>query len=120
MLGIANQLLATIALAVGTTYLLLHASKRRYALCTGIPFVFILVTIVTASVISIHGWWAYDIPAAELANASNTVFLLKLLCVLASIMLGLTILIAVDAMRRWIEILSGPVSAREPESAAIS
>ena len=28
MLGIANQLLATIALAVGTTYLLLHAPKR--------------------------------------------------------------------------------------------
>ncbi|HEY2759373.1 MAG TPA: carbon starvation protein A, partial [Pirellulales bacterium] len=82
MLGIANQLLATIALAVGTTYLLLHAPKRRYALCTGIPFVFILVTIVTASVMSIHGWWVYDIPAAEVAHAANTVFLLKLLCVL--------------------------------------
>ena len=37
MLGIANQLLAAIALAVGTTYLLLHAPKRRYALCTGYP-----------------------------------------------------------------------------------
>ena len=35
MMGIANQLLAAIALAVGTTYLLLHAPKRRYALCTG-------------------------------------------------------------------------------------
>src|SRR3954464_8498511 len=64
MLGIANQLLAAIALAVGTTYLLLHAPKRRYALCTGIPFVFILFTVVTASVMSIHGWWVRDIPAA--------------------------------------------------------
>ena len=34
MLGIANQLLASIALAVGTTYLLNHAPKRKYALCT--------------------------------------------------------------------------------------
>ena len=57
MLGIANQLLAAIALAVGTTYLLLHAPKRRYALCTGIPFVFVLFTVVTAGVMSIHGWW---------------------------------------------------------------
>jgi carbon starvation protein len=119
MLGIANQLLATIALAVGTTYLLLHASKRRYALCTGIPFVFILITIVTASVMSIHGWWVHDIPAAELANAMDKVFLLKLLCVLASTMLGLTILITADAARRWVEILSGPAPVREAEAAAI-
>ena len=62
MLGIANQLLAAIALAVGTTYLLLHAPKRRYALCTGIPFVFILVTVVTAGVMSIHGWWVATFP----------------------------------------------------------
>jgi carbon starvation protein len=118
MLGIANQLLATIALAVGTTYLLLHAPKRRYALCTGIPFVFILVTIVTASVMSIHGWWAIDIPAAELANATDKAFLLKLLCVLASTMLGLTILITADAARRWVEILSGPVQLREIDPVA--
>ena len=113
MLGIANQLLAAIALAVGTTYLLLHAPKRRYALCTGIPFVFILFTVVTASVMSIHGWWVRDIPAA----APDKVFLLKLLCFLASAMLVLTIVITVDAVRRWIEILSGPVRARRDAEA---
>src|SRR4051812_42290612 len=116
MLGIANQLLATIALAVGTTYLLLHAPKRRYALCTGIPFVFILVTIVTASVMSIHGWWVRDIPAA----APEKVFLLKLLCFLASAMLALTLLITAAAVRRWIEILSGPIRARDVEPVALS
>jgi carbon starvation protein len=57
MLGISNQLLAAIALAVGTTYLLNHASKRSYALCTGIPFVFVIVTVLTASVQSVLGWW---------------------------------------------------------------
>ena len=116
MLGIANQLLAAIALAVGTTYLLLHAPKRRYALCTGIPFVFVLVTVVTAGVMSVHGWWVDDIPAAP----PDKVFLLKLLCFLASTMLVLTILITVDAVRRWIVILAGPAPVREPETVAAS
>jgi carbon starvation protein len=115
MLGIANQLLAAIALAVGTTYLLLHAPKRRYALCTGIPFVFILITVVTASVMSIHGWWVRDIPAAAPENK----FLLKLLCFLASAMLALTVVITAAAVRRWIEILSGPVRARDAEPVAL-
>ena len=119
MLGIANQLLAAIALAVGTTYLLLHAPKRRYALCTGIPFAFILVTVVTASVMSIRGWWMYDIPAAAEAAPDN-VFLLRLLCFLASTMLVLTLLITADAVRRWVQILSGPATSREPEPAALS
>jgi carbon starvation protein len=44
MLGIANQLLATIALVVGTTYLLRHTAKRSYALCTAIPWVFVVAT----------------------------------------------------------------------------
>ncbi len=108
MLGIANQLLAAIALAVGTTYLLLHAPKRRYALCTGIPFVFVFFTVMTAGVLSVRGWWAHDIPAAPPEQA----FLLRLLCILASIMLALTVLITADAARRWIGILSGPVRTR--------
>ena len=49
-MGIANQLLAVIALAVGTTYLLVHAPKRSYALCTAIPLVFVVATVFTAGV----------------------------------------------------------------------
>jgi carbon starvation protein len=115
MLGIANQLLAAIALAVGTTYLLLHAPKRRYALCTGIPFVFVLVTVLTAGVMSVHGWWVNDIPAAT----PDKVFMLKLLCALATSMLVLTVLITADAVRRWIEILSSPAPVRRPDPVAI-
>jgi carbon starvation protein len=114
MLGIANQLLAAIALAVGTTYLLLHAPKRRYALCTGIPFVFVLVTVFTAGVMSIHGWWVNELPNAT----PDTAFLVKLLCFLASAMLVLTLLIAADAMRRWVAILIGDVPKRDAEAVA--
>jgi carbon starvation protein len=103
MLGIANQLLAAIALAVGTTYLINHAPKRSYALCTGIPFVFVLATVVTAGVQSVQGWWS-KIPSAP----AGEVFSLQLMSVLASIMLGLTVLIALDAARRWFVLLAGP------------
>ncbi|TWT44088.1 Carbon starvation protein A [Phycisphaerae bacterium RAS1] len=106
MLGIANQLLASIALAVGTTYLLLHAPKRVYALCTAIPFFFVLATTLTAGVQSVQGWWG------RIATAPpGEAFSLRLMSVLATIMLALVVVIAADAMRRWVQILS-PVASR--------
>lgn len=102
MLGIANQLLASIALAVGTTYLLTHAAKRRYALCTGIPFVVVLTTVFAAGIRSVQGWWL----VAE--KAPDKALLLRIVCVLASIMLLFTAAIALDALRKWRELLSGP------------
>lgn len=92
MMGIANQLLACIALAVGTTYLMKTASKRAYALCTGIPWVFVVGTVFTAGVQSIQRWW----------QEPGTM----LMCVLASVMLLLTGVITADAVRRWYGILS--------------
>ena len=105
MLGIANQLLASIALAVGTTYVLLHAPKRAYALCTGVPFVFVVVTTFTASVIKIREWWA----SARTADAQQE-FSLWLMSVLATTMLMLTGAIVVDAVRRWVGILARPAA----------
>ena len=103
MLGIANQLLATIALAVGTTYLLLHASKRRYALCTFLPFLFVLATTFTASVLKIQEWVG-KVSTVDAKEAFN----LRLTIALACVMLVLTATITIDAIRRWISILSGP------------
>ena len=96
MLGIANQLLASIALAVGTTCLLRYAPKRRYAFCTGIPFVFLLVTVLVAGVASVHQWWG------QIATApAGQVAMLRLTCGLATVMQVLTVLIALDAFRAW-------------------
>lgn len=100
MLGISNQLLATIALAIGTTYLLQHAPKRRYALCTGIPFVFALVTTFTAGVQSIQMW--LQKPETD----PTQIFLVQLACVLAAIMLILTVIITLDTVRRWYVLLT--------------
>ncbi|MCY2931799.1 MAG: carbon starvation protein A [Planctomycetota bacterium] len=115
MLGISNQLLASIALAVGTTCLLVYTSKRRYALLTGIPLVFVLATVETAGVMSVRDWWTL---AVNPATAPDKVFLLKLAAVLGSIMLALTIVIAADAVRKWISVLRSPRPAPPAVQAA--
>ena len=110
MLGIANQLLATIALAVGTTYLLKCSPKRAYALCTGLPLAFVLVTVFAAGLLSVQGWWMeLRDPALTAAQAFYT----KMMCFLASVMLVLTGIIALDALRCWYGILRSPHSRGE-------
>jgi carbon starvation protein len=111
MLGIANQLLAAIALAVGTTYLLNHAPKRSYALCTGVPFVLVVITVLTAGVQSVWGWWR-QIPSAPPSEQLS----LQLICWLSSIMLVLTCVIVLDAMRKWKSILATPAASAGPSA----
>jgi carbon starvation protein len=53
LFGVANQLLACTALAVGTTLILKEGQKRSYALVTFLPLVFIGITTLTAAVQSI-------------------------------------------------------------------
>ncbi len=50
MFGIANQLLAAVALVVGTTLLLKEAKKKRYALVTALPLLFVGTTTLVAGV----------------------------------------------------------------------
>ncbi len=113
MLGIANQLLATIALALGTTWLLLYAKKRVYALCTAIPFVYAVVTVFTAGVESIQTWWAQtDLSPKDL-------FLMRLACFLAAVMLILSAIIVADSMRRWYGLLNGRAAVTAPAPAPV-
>lgn len=46
--GVANQLLASLALAIGTSMILRKSSKMIYALTTFIPLAFLIVTAITA------------------------------------------------------------------------
>jgi len=50
MFGIANQLLAAVALVVGTTIILKEGRRRRYALVTGLPLLFVGSTTLIAGV----------------------------------------------------------------------
>ena len=53
MFGIANQLLATVALAVLTT-VLINTGKRRYAWVTFAPMCFVAVTTLSAGFLSVR------------------------------------------------------------------
>jgi carbon starvation protein len=131
VLGLANQLLASIALAVGTTYLLRHAPRRVHALCTGVPFVFVLGTTVVAGVQMLGQWWQKTgelqakiaeavLEGAALRTAVTEVLLYKIVLALAVIMLGLTAAITVDAVRCWFQILRRPATMKASVPAAAS
>ncbi|HTP30423.1 MAG TPA: carbon starvation protein A [Anaeromyxobacteraceae bacterium] len=53
LFGTGNQLLATIALAVGTTFLV-NMGKARYAWITAVPMLFVGATTLTAGVLSVR------------------------------------------------------------------
>lgn len=53
MFGVANQLLATLALLVGTGYILKRTNRRVYGLITFLPASFMLVTTMTAGYMSV-------------------------------------------------------------------
>ena len=54
MFGTANQLLATIALAIGTSFII-NQGKARYAWVTIIPMVFVGITTLYAGITNILG-----------------------------------------------------------------
>jgi carbon starvation protein len=123
MMGIANQLLAMIALVVGTTYLLARAPKRIYALTTAIPLAFVVVTVFTAGIQSIGIWWkaAGD---AGLKLRADPLALVKtpelLSCLLAGIMLLLSASIVLGALRRWGVMLYGEQESLSDQQPVVS
>ncbi|MCL5271575.1 MAG: carbon starvation protein A [bacterium] len=112
MLGISNQLLASIALAVGATYILIHSPRRVYALCAGVPLIFTLGTILTGSAMSIRQWWGQIAGMVD----TNQILQLKLMCLLGTLMIMLTVVIVVDTVRRWWVILKSKPEAAPPQA----
>jgi len=92
MFGIANQLLAAIALAVGTT-ILIQMKKRKYIWVTVVPMVFVTVTTLTAAaeMIGFHYWPKSASPLMIHVNVT-----------LILIMVGCSFVIFAGAFRKWI------------------
>jgi len=106
MFGIANQLLAAVALAVGTT-VIINGGKARYAWVTMIPLLFVSITTLTAGVLSVRdNFW----PMAIGADTALT-FQGYLNTGLTVIMMLLVVVILANAVWRWIEVLRGRVPA---------
>lgn len=84
--GTANQLLGSMALAIGTT-LLIHMGKTRYVWVTGVPMVFVMVTTVAAGYLNIVNNY---LPKGN-----------YLLAVLSAIIVLLVVAVVVSAIRVW-------------------
>jgi len=96
-MGIANQLLAAIGLGVGTTYLLMHSPKRKYALCTAVPFAAITAIVFTAGIQSVSLWWQQQaVPGIADADA----FSYRLMCALVCAILAVGAVIVFEIVRR--------------------
>ena len=99
MFGIANQLLASVALAVGTTILIKEAKKPVYAWVTLGPLVFVGTTTITAGLRSLVEVYVPMIgePATATMGVVNTAVTTTLLtCVVA---------ILVMSVKKWRELL---------------
>lgn len=80
MFGVANQLLATGALAIGTTYIL-QRKGWKYSLITGLPMAFMLATTITAGLMSVLGQY---LPEKNYLNALLTLLMILLVLILVT------------------------------------
>jgi len=88
MFGVANQLLATLALIVGTGYLLRTAPKKAYALITGIPGLFMVVTTIAAGISNIFDNY---LPKGRAGSMTGYID-----AALTAIMMACTLIVLVD------------------------
>ena len=100
MFGIANQLLAAVALAVGTT-IIINIGKARYAWVTLLPLSFVATTTLTAGVLSVRdNFW----PMAVGPDVTRH-FQGYLNTTLTVIMMVSVIVILANAALRWLQVL---------------
>jgi carbon starvation protein len=100
MFGIANQLLAAVALAVGTT-IIINMGKARYAWVTLTPLVFVSVTTLTAGLMSVRdNFWPMAVgpdPAQHFQGYLNTT--------LTIVMMACVVVILSNAAWRCVAVL---------------
>jgi carbon starvation protein len=102
MFGIANQLLAAVALAVGTT-IIINMGKSKYAFVTLVPLAFVGTTTLAAGVLSVRdNFWPMAIgadPGKHFQGYLNTVVtIVMMICV---------VMILTNAVWRWSQVLRG-------------
>ena len=99
LFGVSNQLLAVIALAVGTSFIL-RQRPAAYALVTLIPLAFLTVSTMTAGVLNTFRY----LSPSYIADKGRAVATIDGALSVVLILLVSTILI--DSARRWMYILA--------------
>jgi len=106
MFGIANQLLAGVALAVGTT-VIINVGRAKYAWVTFLPMCFVAATTLTAGYESVRdNFWPKALsqnPALQVQGYVDT------LCTI--VMMLCVVVILLTAARKWLAVLSGRLPA---------
>lgn len=95
MFGVANQLLATLALAIGTSYLI-NNGRRKYIWITLIPMTFVGITTITGGIMNMINIYIPQMldPDSRIQGTINTVLTgLILICVA---------LIIMEAIPKWL------------------
>jgi carbon starvation protein len=110
MFGVANQLLAMIALCVGTTMILRSATRPSYALVTLVPLCFVGTTTTTAGIKAIVElyWPMSRVAATAQVGWVNLVVTTTLLACVLAVLIG--------SVRRWYVLLAFPAE-RTPRPA---
>lgn len=96
MFGIANQLLAVIALCVATT-VIINLGKRKYAWVTLLPMIFVATTTLTA------GWQSIFQNFIPLAAQPGKAFIGTTNTILTIVMMSCAIIMIVVSARRWVK-----------------
>jgi carbon starvation protein len=132
LFGIANQLLASIALCVATT-ILIKMHRAKYMWITVAPLAWLLIVTFTASYQKIFsdqpriGFLAQasqleaalasgKVAAGQIAATNTQIFNARLDAALCAIFVVLVTLILVDSIRVWIGVLRGTSDARVNET----
>jgi carbon starvation protein len=103
MFGIANQLLAVIALCIVTTWLV-NTGRGRYAWVTLVPMVFVSTTTLTAASLMIPQFIGLAGKWGELKTGLNvSLMLFVILCVMALVL---------QAVTRWLAVWRGVAAIR--------
>jgi carbon starvation protein len=106
MFGTGNQLLATIALAVVTTFLI-NMGKVKYAWISFVPMCFVGITTVSAGILSVKNiFWPLTSKPGQALTGYLDSFLMGIF------ILGV-VLVLFDAVRRWIAALKGAPAPQE-------
>jgi carbon starvation protein len=109
MLGVANQLLAAFALAIGTS-VLINMGRARYVWCTLVPLAFMCVNTFTA------GWMNLSINylapqlkdgAPSLGPRSRRPCRPGIQCVTTLTIMALLVVVMTDSLLRWAEVVRG-------------
>jgi carbon starvation protein len=109
MFGIANQLLAAVALSVGTT-VILKSGRRKAALATFLPMAFVSFTTIDAGILSIRDNFL------PLSRQPGMAFTGWLDAVLTAILIACVVVILAASARTWLAELSRPA----PHAAALA